>query len=523
MPKTRSKPPETEIDHDAFLREYIIRSHDDPMHFAEGLVIPSGHGPALFDEVMTNFQRETLEDLFPSLIQLRNGEMPQFRRFWIERTKKCSKDGDLGIVILWVTAFPIRPFLTQVGAADFVQAGIVKDRIEALLFYNPWLRDFVEVQRNRVKHVGGGPKAEIEILAADAPGAHGATPDLLITNELSHVPDQLQRWEFIETLWDNASGVPQGMGIVATNAGTRGTKVEKWRDNAIKSDNWVTHIWSKPSPWMNKSDLEDAKKRLPKSKYLRLYYGIWSSGKGDILSEHKVARIWKNDLRPLSKAEPGWIYASGLDLGVNHDHSGLVVVGVHTLHRRIRVARIQSWAPDPKTGEVHLPDVQEAHERAHKDFHLSWAGYDPAQAKLMAQQLRAKGLPMYQVNFTPSNLGLMANTLVECIETSVLESPYDAELERDLGKLVIVEKSYGLRLEATSDAYGHADVGTALVIVLPYCIQLLGSARLQSTDEIGGFVVSDDEVEKVMEEMHPELKEIVDFHDNRNRGYTDDW
>ena len=66
-------------------------------------------------------------------------ERPKMQRFWIERTKKASKDADLAVIMMWLVAFPVRPLYMQVGAADRVQAGIVKDRMSHLLHHNPWL------------------------------------------------------------------------------------------------------------------------------------------------------------------------------------------------------------------------------------------------------------------------------------------------------------------------------------------------------------------------------------------------
>ena len=43
---------------------------------------------------------------------------------------------------------------------------------------------------------------------------------------------------------------------------------------------------------------------------------------------------------------------------------------------------------------------------------------------------------------------------------------------RDLGKLSIVERQKGFKLEATRDEYGHCDRATALAMLLPWANEI---------------------------------------------------
>ncbi len=466
--------------------------------FLRGLTIPSAAGPKLFASCMTDFQQRAFLDMVPSIHVLRDGGMPPKRRFWLERTKKSSKDGDLGALLLWLVAFPTRPLYMQVGAADRDQAAIVKRRIKDILHYNPWLDEFVEIQRFKVRHKKG--MAELDILAADIAGAHGETPDLLVLNELSHVT----KWEFLENLMDNATGVPRGVVIVATNAGFLGTTAYVWRQNAEKSGDWAMHVWSKPSPWLSESDIEDARRRSTKSRFNRLYWGKWASGKGDAFDEADIDAMFR-DLEPLDGPETGWRYVAGLDLGVSHDHAGLVLVGVG--EGRLRLARMDAWEPDGD--EIDLREVEDHVLACCRRFRADLY-YDPWQATLMAQRLRGKGIRTVEVPFSGQNLNRMANTLKQVVENHQLEAfDVDGRLRRDLGKLCLVEKSYGYRLEATSDEFGHADVGTALAVCLPRAVEMLqGKRGLAPEDDLtaDSTPLSEDELDA----MPAELRDIYD-------------
>ena len=133
--------------------QYRILSDDSFLLFCRGLYIKAQTGKKRFERVMAPFQRTCFENLASSLEQLRDGAMPDKRRWWIERTKKASKDADLAVVIAWLVAFPTRPFYGQIGAADRGQAGIVRDRLSDLLFYNcaagSWLTNTFNIQPRR--------------------------------------------------------------------------------------------------------------------------------------------------------------------------------------------------------------------------------------------------------------------------------------------------------------------------------------------------------------------------------------
>ena len=489
---------------------YRSKCPDDFLLFIRGLNIPSGKGMQVFDSCMADFQREVFADLAPSLDAVRKGEMPPKRRFWLERTKKASKDGDCAASLLWLVAFPIRPLFIQVGAADRDQAAIVKRRAADILFYNSWLNEHVTIQSNMIKHNGG--MASIEIVAADVAGSHGETPDVLIVNELTHVT----KWEFVENLMDNADGVPRGLVIVMTNAGYKGTKAAVFRDVAVNSPDWSVHLWQQPAPWHNPASIADAKKRNTKSRFMRLWYGKWASGKGDAFDESDIDRIFKPGLKQLQKPEDGWRYVAGLDLGISHDHAGLAVAGINEQLRKIRIVWMRGFEPSETTGEVDLIEVENVCRSMHKIFRFEWLGYDPHQAVLMAQRLRRANIRMVQVAFTGNNLTTMAETLKTVIETHTLESYEDPDgrLRRDFGKFNIVEKSYGYKLEATSDEYGHADVGTAVAILLPCAVEMLdGKIGLLPTDEIAVF--DEKPLEKSeLDELPQELRDIYEAYDD---------
>lgn len=494
---------------------YRARCPNEFLTYIYGLRIASADGPRVFQEVAADFQIEFFADLEPSITLLRDGGKPIKQRWWVERTKKASKDADLAATLLWLIAFPVRPFLAQVGAADRGQAAIVKRRIKTLLHYNKWLEDYVEVQTNKIVHKGG--LAELEIIAADVAGSHGETPDMLVINELSHI----RKWEFVENLMDNADGVPLGMAMLATNAGFRGSDAEKWRNDALENswaperlDGWAVHILSRPAPWHSEAFLANARRRNLGSRYDRLWWGVWVSGVGDALTEAEINAIFtlqKATLRP----RKGIIYIGGLDLGVSHDHCGFVVIGIDVIERRIEVAWLKGWKP-PKSGEIDLTKVEKTVHKVAQRFRCSSVQYDPSQAKLMAQRLSKRGVNMQQVDFVGKNLDQMATTFLQVVKDRVLhcyDDP-DGRLRRDIGKFNIAERPYGYRLEAVSDQFGHADVGTALLMVIPKAVRYLADVGYGEDDDLIDTSEEEELTEEEMDDMPSELRDLYEMEED---------
>lgn len=500
-------------------KAYQLRSAKDFMCFVRGITIAGQHGPRIFEEVMADFQRDFFKELASNLEECAEGKMPGCRRWWVERTKKAGKDSDLALIIIWLIAFPKRPFFMQVGAADKAQASIVKERVVHLLHWNEWLNEHLEViqweVRSKKKMIDGSPMAKLEILSSDTSGSHGGTPDVLIINELSHVADG--KLEFIENLMDNADGVAQGLIIIATNAGYKGTKPEVWRNNALSSDNWGLNIWARPAPWHDSETIKEAEKRNTRSRFRRLWKGEWPSGKGDALDEDAVKECFKLK-GPILEPVVGWQYIGALDLGISHDHSALVVLGVHEDKQIIQTVLWKAWEPgaikrEGRKGEVDLMEVEKYCLAAHKRYHLRYMFYDPFQAKLMAQRLFRQFVPMKEMTFASGkNLDRMASCLIQAVEDRKLEcyDDVDHRLENDLGKFNIVEKSYGYRLEAVSDETGHADVGTALAIGLPGAFDIMeGIDGLRPEDDL---IAEDVDLSKEeLDTMPDDLKGILEM------------
>lgn len=446
-----------------------IRAYSaDPAAFLADLRIPVAGRVARFGDVAAPHQREWIAALAPSLLAVARGQMPPMGRFWFEATKGAAKDTTLAACLLWLLPFSARPLACQIGAADADQADELRKAAKQILSMNPWLGQRVGIQSWRILCEATG--SEAEIIATDVAGSHGARPDVLILNELSHVT----RFEFAENLADNASKVPHGLMIVATNAGFTGSDAWRWREIARTSGRWSFHVFDRPAPWLDPAEIAEAQRRNSPARFNRLWRGVWSSGSGDALDPADIDASIAPDLKPVADRPQGVTAVCGLDLGIRHDHSALVALGADHARQRVRLLAAKWWPPSPLTGKVDLEQVKAETLATAKRLRAD-VRFDPYQAALMAQQLARDGVHCIEVPFVGSTLNVLATTLLETFRSRRIDLYNCPRLVSDLRRLTIVEKSYGHKLEATRDADGHADVATALAIALPAAVEALTS------------------------------------------------
>jgi hypothetical protein len=454
---------------DRVFYDRFVRYAGDFVAFAADLHVPLGAASGRLGDHWAEFQRTDFAAMAPSLLALARGKVPKLRRFWIERTKGGSKDSDVAVANLWLQAFAPRSIRIQVGAFDQQQASEIRDIIRAILAIdaplNRLLAGVVEVQKYSVvahANTAGRSESVCEILTTDAYGSHGARPDVVIANELTHVQSEA----FMQTLLDNADKIPHALVIIATNSGEVGSWQEKWRDIARDSDRWRVSVLNEPAPWVSADDLAESQRRNPPHRFARLWRGVWSSGEGDGLNPADIAACttlqgpqhWRSDR----------IYLAGLDLGINRDHSALCILAADPRRGMVELAALWSWNPaDYPDHKVDLIEIRHVVSRAHDMYQFVGCKYDFWQAEYMAQELRADGVPMSETKMPAEDLNLIVRSLLDAFSSRRIALYPHEDLQRDLLRIRIKETLRGFKLDAVRDDAGHADRAMALAFCLP--------------------------------------------------------
>ncbi|MBE3118287.1 MAG: hypothetical protein IMZ50_05960, partial [Candidatus Atribacteria bacterium] len=432
-----------------------------------------------FKSVWADFQEGFFRSVAPSVLAVARGKRPALRGAWTERTKGASKDSDVGCLLLWLLVFARQPLLIEVGADKLDQAAETLLAMKDVRRLNPWLREFIRLQRSSI--FCDQRETTCNFLTSDESGGHGSRPSVTVCNELSHVGSEA----FMATMLDNASKVPNNFAIIATNAGFLRTWQWKWREQFRESERWFFHKVSEQAPWLDPVEIAEAKRRNSHARFERLWCGEWSAGEGDALDSADVEACCYDELpfKPEQLAEtwPPWVFTGWLDLGVKHDHSAWVVLGVQPGSGLTWVVECRSFAPIG--GRVDLGLVREFVLESYARWALDSVGYDPTQAELMAQDLEKSGCLMRPVNFGGKIMDLRANTLLSAFTRRVVRIPRDDGLIRDLHRLIIVEKRYGYKLEAVRDEMGHADRAIALSMGLPLAVAFAGEPAPEREQE----------------------------------------
>jgi phage FluMu gp28-like protein len=244
--------------------------------------------------------------------------------------------------------------------------------------------------------------------------------------------------------------------------------------------------------------LLESQQRNSQARHNRLHRGMWVRNEGNALPIEDIKEAVTLAGPPslsVGSTSSHNRYAdrrpsfSGLDLSTKRDRSAFVVLQADQSTQRVELAHVRSWKPGP--AGIDLQAVRQHVIEMAKQFRCP-VYFDPHQAHLLAADLRSEGIECVEVPFTGPNCNEMASVILQTFRERRIDLWRDEQLIADLGRLCIVEKSFGYKLEASHDPNaGHADSAMALAIALPramhaaveeavYVDRVAGSALIHS-------------------------------------------
>jgi phage terminase large subunit-like protein len=442
----------------------LLEMATSPSQFRRGLLIDAGSVPQILDVVADSWQVNDFEATDPAWARvagLPSGGDKGRERVWLERPRGHSKTGDIAAMVAFAMSASRRKLRGVIAASDKDQAALQRDAIDCLVRFNTWLADFLEVQRDKVinRHTG----SEAVILSNDVPGSYGLTPDFVIAEELTH-------WSKRD-LWDSlfSSAAKRAAGcllLVIANAGFQDSWQWELREAIRVDPSWYFSRLDGPkASWITHERLAEQQRLLPRPAFERLWLNLWVPGAGDALESHLIDAAFAKGISSIDAAEAGSVYAGGIDLSVNRDHSAFVVVGKNKTGR-YRVARRWVWIP-PKGGKIDQSLIEQTVLGAHQAFRFKHVAADQYQAEGLCQRLQRAGVPIETVPQSGARLVEQALQLTQQVNARNLDLPPDEQLERQLRRLRLEARSYGMRLVSDrSIAQGHGDLVSALSIAL---------------------------------------------------------
>ena len=262
-------------------------------------------------------------------------------------------------------------------------------------------------------------------------------------------------------------------------------------------DAWIFSRLDGPkASWMTPERLAEQRRMLPAIAYSRLWLNQWSTGGGDALTPEVIDRAFHAELQPMTSRGSSWLFVAGVDLGLTRDCAAVVVLAVPAggSAGKIRLAHNRLWRP-PSSGKINLLDVERHILNLDEQFGLEAVSFDSFQCEHLAQTLEADAdhrrrnarrvhwaQPwMREIPPTPSNLRLQASMTIEFFNDFRIQLYPCEPLHRDLHKLRVEEKSYGMRLTSPRDGDGHGDTFSAFALALLMANEVAGTQPILIT------------------------------------------
>ena len=302
------------------------------------------------------------------------------------------------------------------------------------------------------------------------------------------------------------------MFLIFTNAGAVDSWQWQFREAVHRDPDWYFNALNGPvASWITPARLAEQRRLLPGIAFERLWLNVWSKGSGTALAEADIDAAITQD-GPMRGDEVGWSFCSALDIGISHDATAHVVLGIHTGHTetidapprktthinrclidagliqparrdepqqqihhagtgRVRLAHVDVWQPT-NGSRVDLSEVEAAIVAANERFNLSCVACDPWQSELMVQRLQRRGLAIFSLQQHGQSLQAQASAVLDVFRERSIELFRHDALIGDLRSLQVAERLYGFRLispktsNMNTNATAHGDCATAFSIGL---------------------------------------------------------
>jgi phage terminase large subunit-like protein len=351
--------------------------------YLQHVVIDSRPEPRPFRERAEPWQWALVNRFAPAIehvAQLKT-DYDGVKNFWVELPKGHDKSSLVGRMVNWALAFARGPWKGYVYAKDKEQAGYLAEAMHVEARLNPWLLKRLTF---RNWDVTGKDGANVTIMAADAAGAQGQRPDLLVVDEIVHWPDHQG-----EALFNNlVTGLRKRPCVffVISNAGTLHTWQHKASETAKVSPRWYHyHAPHRLAGWMDEAAVEEDRKLLPPAFAARLYDNLWCDPGVDagFVTRDEANKCVDPGLAINDQGLAGRSYYAAVDYGPTKDRT--VAVVLHSEEGQLILDRMDVWM-----GSREQPVKIEAVERwltdTREKFRLESVVIDPYQLESTYQR-----------------------------------------------------------------------------------------------------------------------------------------
>jgi Terminase large subunit, ATPase domain len=406
---------------------------------------------------------------------------PEARRFWLGRTRGFSKTTDCaGYTVAAALGGLIPPGEKGFcAAADRDQAALVSEAVRGFIRRTDELHGVVLVERNVIKF----PTVDVtvEVLSSDAPSAWGRRGWWWTVDEISSWPDTPSSHEFYDALSTAWPKVPGCRVIVISTAGSPQHFSRKEFELAETEDAWRLSDSHDVAPWIDAATIRGEQRRLSEGTFGRLWENRWTAAEDHLVSEANLRRCvtvtdWPADPKSNTK------YVIGVDLATKYDSTAVCVAHTEKRdgERHVVVDDMEVFAPR-RSVDVSLAAVERRVEQLAQRYRRALVCFDPQNASLMLENLRARSVRVEEFKFTVPSNDKMTNALHVMLRDGLIDLPDDERLLDELLSVRVVEtRQGGLKVDTVPGK--HDDQVDALGI----CVVRL----MERPESRGGYAVS---------------------------------
>jgi hypothetical protein len=385
--------------------------------------------------------------------------LPRYRLVYVELPRGHWKSGGVAAVATAEAAlYPSTDVV--IGAADADQARIVLEAVEGYLQRRPPLGALFRSRRDEMVTEAG---SRIRVISSDAPSAYGLGGT---HRRFRVIADELTAWKSPD-LWvalASASGkVADAQMLVLSNAGFDAHSSWQWeiRETAQTSE-WA-YLFSADgviASWITPEWVEQMRALLPGAAFDRLIGNVWTTGSGDFVTREQWLACVDERLTPTRKGS-GRRFA-GLDLGLVKDRTALAILRWED--GRIALDELDVWQGS-RAEPVSIRTIEAALLDAAARFPGLEVACDPWQLKGSFERLGGKVRTREHV-FSGASVQKLSVTLHNAITAATLRVFPDAELEREILGLRVVESGSGWRFDHRAGGYSDRAVALAMAVQL---------------------------------------------------------
>ena len=346
-------------------------------------------------------------------------------------------------------------------ASDLDQGRLLVDSIQGFSQRTPELGGSLTVDSYKVTSASG---SVLEILPADAGGAYGLRPAMLIADEIAQWASTQAPRRLWEATTSAMAKVPGSRLVCLTSAGDPAHWSHGVLEHARADPLWRVHEIAGPPPWADPARLAEQRRRLPESVYLRLFENQWQSAQDRLstLDDLRACATLPGPLEPRANVT----YTVGCDLGLKKDRTAVAVCHAERMDSGVRVVldHMRVWE-GRRLRPVKLGDVEEHLLGVSQRYNNAKVVIDPWQAAGLSQRLRHSGVRVSEFVFSQTSVGRLASALHTTIRDRRIVLSDDEALIDELANVRLRETSPGV-LRMDHDAHSHDDRAIALALAM---------------------------------------------------------